>query len=481
MNTKRNRFRIGNQFVIFMIICLIPVSEGFARIQNYEQSYRYYEAVEVPGELLEGTVGRPLSSLALYSYSENGFEQVVCQLDEKTSNGSYIFTHGKENNKDESNGIFDRQDLLVFMARDAGEMAPADTMPEMAENIIPIELRDPLTGDTYYVYFASFKDQAPIFEFKPYITVDDSEGKFNIRSNSFGYDGLIKNKGKKSQTFTVFMDKFWLNPEIGGNGQNIIDRQKVRGKIRFLGGLVKVGFGEEMVNGGVVAYKKGPVRINVHSVMYPKFPMGIKGPKFYIDTVMIDTITLIRTIMGVPFNPGALITDMTLSFGQELSENAKGMIYYSSENPEGFLIDGKKSKKEKKYSTAKNKWYLVVGPQGSQIQKTVFDPKFLVKGEESSIFNDDETDKHPPENFPGDIGATFDQLKIKALASGIYHIDTTGFMPDFFYKNNSYDKKYLEGLLHLQDAPLHIKIGNGEIKNKGMENRQLLKTKLDKE
>lgn len=460
-----------------MFFLLVFLSHANASIPANQGRGRYYEPVEIPGNLVKEIVGTPIGKIMVSAFQNGQFIPVTFQVDELTIKGDFILPQGPEGNGNLSNGKYDEQDLIVFMARHAGEKAPDGLSPENVKSTIPVIVTDPSSKESSWVYISIAVNGASSIKLPPVTTLNNEDpSMFNVRCASWGYDGLVKNKGKKNASPTVFIDRLWINEKGGGNSQNIFDRQKVRGCIRFMKGLVKVSFSEAIVKGGIVAYKEGPVRIITHSCMYPAFPLGIKGPKFYIDAILVDSLTLTRTIMGVPFNPGALISDITLSFGMDLSENAKGMTYYSSETTEGFLIDGRMTDQEKTMSRKKNTWCLITGPQGTQISKTVFDPNFLKNGEVFSIYNDNEKDAHPPENFKGDIGTMFDQLVLKGIPSGKYFIDTTGCIPSHFYSEKGINKILLSEILNLQKEPLKLKAGDVEITNTAMSPREVIHT-----
>lgn len=458
--------------VLTIIGFLFPVERGAA-----DQSYngRYYEPVEVPGDLVGDLTGTPLESIAVFSYEDGQWNIVLSQIDEVAEDGSFVLPHGPESNEEMGNGKLDPRDLIVFMARDAGTKAPDGDKPEGAGKVVPIEIVDPLTGDVRWAYLSSFPGEAPVSGQEPYARLVDEEN-YNARFSTYGYDGLTNHREDESKP-TIFINKLWILSGAGGSEENIIDRQKIRGNITFLGGLVKVPINEKIVSGGLVAYKAGPVRIISHSCMYPLFPLGIKGPKFFIDSIMVDTLTLTTTIVNVPFDPGSLITDMTLVFMTDLSPSARGMYYYNSENREGFLIDGKMDEKELAFKEKKDQWRLVTGRQGTQIQYTVFDPKFMTDGKASSTYNDNESETHPPENFPGDIGAAADKIVISSLPQGSYQIKTFGCVPRDFFDPDGLNQEMLEDILNITKAPLRVKASGREIENQGGNQRQVIKLK----
>jgi hypothetical protein len=460
--------KINSIKALFLIslVTLLGASPLLAgQIGASKTSGRYYEPVEVPAKLLSDILNTDLKKIAVYSFKDSAFSPILYQIDEVTPDGDFVLTHGPENNADKGNGALDKQDLIVFMARDSGDICEGDQTPPGSIKTVPVELIDTVTSDTSWVYISSFNDNVPDSNLPPVSRLVD-KNNYHVRFPTYSYDGLT-NKREKESMPTIFINKLSVLPEAGGNNKNIIDRQKIRGEITFLGGIVNVPINEKIVSGGLVAYKAGPVRIISHSCMYPLFPLGIKGPRFFIDSIMVDTLTLTSTIVNVPFDPGSLIHDMTLVFATDLSPDAKGMLYYNSENMDGFKIDGKMDDKEKAFKEEKDKWRLVTGPQGTQIQSTVFDNKFMADGTATSTYNDDESDPHPPENFVGDIGAAADRINIKSLATDSYVIKTFGCVPYNFYDPNGLNTDYLNSILNISNSPLQVKVGDKTIENKG--------------
>jgi len=453
-------------FVCALFFIFLPPTGVLGEAENKKRDGRFYEPVEVPGNILDSLKGRKIENLAVYVFRAGEWRPILFQVDELTPEGEFVLTNGPESNSNKANGVFDNQDMIVFMARDAGEKAETDKVPNGAESVVPVELINPDNQKSSWVYIALFSGRAPSPGLPPISILSVKEDKFNFKFSTYGYDSLI-NRREGKPIPTIFINKLWVLPEAGGNGQNIIDRQKIRGEFTFLGGTIKIPFNENLISGGVVAYKPGPVRIISRSCMYPLFPMKIKGPKFYIESIMVDTLTLTTTTIQVPFDPGSLITEMKLAFTTDLSPMAKGMRFYNSVNQGGFKIDGMMDQSELAFIKTKDNWRLVTGPQGAQIQFTKFDPKFLAKGEASSLYNDNEKDLHPPENFPGDIGAASDQIIVKSLSGGTYRITTFGCVPYDFYDTAGLDLKKLDKILLIEGKPLIIKVKERRIENKG--------------
>ena len=289
MTKKMKYISLASLFLaVFAGVLTVSASAGAPEREKW--GGRYYEPVEIPGEMLGPLLGQKIDRLAVFSWQGGAWKPVLSQVDERTPAGQFILTRGPEANAGLANGLFDPQDLLVFMAREAGEKAPEGKIPEGVNRVVPAELLDPVSGKQAWIYPAWLKDETPRTPLPPVSDLSEKDGGFFLRFPTYDYQALSNRRGKTTIP-TIFINQLRVLPEAGGNGENIIDRQKIRGMIRFLGGLIKVPFNEGIVSGGVVAYQPGPVRILTHSCMYPVFPLGIKGPKFYLDSILVDTLT----------------------------------------------------------------------------------------------------------------------------------------------------------------------------------------------
>ncbi len=78
--------------------------------------------------------------LELLAAANGTLEPIPFQIDERDRNEQLALPNGPVPSQDESPGVFDDNDLLVFAARDLGERA---TTADAAE----VEVADPLTGE----------------------------------------------------------------------------------------------------------------------------------------------------------------------------------------------------------------------------------------------------------------------------------------------------------------------------------------------
>ena len=117
---------------------------------------RLADPVLVTGEMLpEDFLGVESHRLRLYSHRDGALVPIRFQVDERTEEGDWVFAHGKRNNRYRSTGRLDGQDVILFMARDAGpEAAGTLDLPGEPERILPIEIADPVDRGRGWVYLA---------------------------------------------------------------------------------------------------------------------------------------------------------------------------------------------------------------------------------------------------------------------------------------------------------------------------------------
>ncbi|HUE29909.1 MAG TPA: hypothetical protein VMR79_03490, partial [Verrucomicrobiae bacterium] len=121
---------------------------------------RVYDALEVPGAELHHLGGTPLERLGLLAFRRGQPAPVPFQVDERRGR-KLALPGGPEPTADDKPGVLDADDLLVFMACDAGEQASAAELARALEaagaGAVWRELRieDPVVHTRGFVYLVS--------------------------------------------------------------------------------------------------------------------------------------------------------------------------------------------------------------------------------------------------------------------------------------------------------------------------------------
>ena len=430
---------------------------------------RFYDPVEFRSEMLEGLLGKKLSHLRLYSFGEGSFKQVSYQFDEWTEDGFLIMDRGPEQNGELANGILDRQDMLVFMARDVGDRVSRDLWPQGAGQGIEIEILDPSTGGTGWCYLLHFPESAPETSFPMLVDVDDTE---ELIANGSTYSMVGTNQTSGDIVYkTVSNHHIWVTPEGGGDGKDFIDVSKLRIEARLLFGLIRIRLNESYVIGEVSKYKTGPIRSVCLQWGGFKLPLRLhnfKTPKLNINVYVYDTMTLIGVATNILFNPGKVLTDYSMSVGYDLHHpHGYGMQWYNSNNLEGFLADGVTSPLEAEYDDSSDQWRSIVGSNGWMIHRSTWDKEYFEQAETKVHYRDDIESYFPPEYYPGDLGYYYTISTVKSMKPRKYKFQMDWYWPYNFYDPDGVRLDIVDQIVSIQDKPLVIKVGSRQVTSSG--------------
>src|SRR5207248_1109409 len=119
--------------------------------------------VVLQGKELPRLKGTHKDKVRLYAQKNGTLQPIPYQVDERTPEGNYCFTDGPEEMRvrDTDNGLIDDNDEVVFMARDAGDLADEKGFPAGQKAVHLIQLTDPVDNTTGWVYAFVFDEPPP--------------------------------------------------------------------------------------------------------------------------------------------------------------------------------------------------------------------------------------------------------------------------------------------------------------------------------
>jgi len=339
---------------------------------------RNNDPVVVKGSNLSCMIGVQPSLIVAYKFDGTNLVQIPMQVDEvvvKEASAPYnnlgcaFGTISNNNTYDnisfyadantftgpDTNPLFDNDDELVFMAKDAGlKLTICPLTPTGVINNITceLELRDPINNALLgYVYL-----------FQQNGTLNQSAG-INYVTYNFTYannyqatydicaGGMTENSTVTTANYSMKFSKRVINDELkisagGATNVDILDRHQ------FFVAPNNCFRSEDTFSdsrGTVVTSKNGPVRA-IRSVMGANSGVGTQGTmKFTESRVDYQLDFRVHPIGG--------FHDV-----MDLNPNAIGMMYYNNQNPNGVVINGVQ---DVLVTTNPNVWELYTGNQGS--------------------------------------------------------------------------------------------------------------------
>ena len=150
--------------------------------------------------------------------------------------------------------IFDNNDVIVFLAIDAGDKDRKSIMRLGADKLLELKITDPVNQTKGWVYLAHFESDAPAISDIRYVQYDPEKLRVSGPEHEFLY----------SLNQTMILDDFKLG------GVSVLAGNRIRGEVTTgIGPLtLDFEFNEKDIRGYSSGYINGPVRIVKRSVEY---------------------------------------------------------------------------------------------------------------------------------------------------------------------------------------------------------------------
>jgi len=413
------------------------------------------DPVLVTGDTLpRDFLGAEIRGLRLYGNRDGVLVPIRFQVDERTPEGDWILPFGKRSNAARSNGRLDAQDVLLFMARDAGpEAAGLGELPG-ASRVLPIELRDPVDGARAWVVLARYDEgtappPCPLPDYVQY----DAENEV-ISSACTRAEYLITEDG----LHTTFYLHHSTPPGAGGSGENLVDRLKFRVALQFFS-FLPISLQEERLGSDRIAYIQGPVRNVRRYEQFVKLPLGFRGVKTFADVETYEGFASVPITLQVPRGFQRMVSSSRIRYGTDYAPAVIGSFFRNSQEPDALIIDGRMSEAERRFPREQDSWRIFYGPYGVLMTRTLFPPELLEMVTVSQGYLDDLGAALPVERFPGSIGYAYTEIQADKVRPGKYRLFLDFYFPPHYRPGD--EQRYLR----LRDNPLEILIDGRQTLN----------------
>ncbi|MFA6450700.1 MAG: hypothetical protein WCX65_14600 [bacterium] len=405
---------------------------------------RKSDPVIIAGQKIEPMTGVSPEKIRMYAAGSNGvLKPIPYQIDERDENGDLIFPFGPKKSKD-SNPDFDANDELVFMAKDAGARVARKAWPKDALKGAGIEIEDPLDGSRAWAYAFAF-DSPPARSDVVYASISKDSMKITTPNFSTQF----------CKEAPIAFCAIALTPAGGGDGQNYIDRLKVRVSVTPKLINVCIEKSENDFASELIAYINGPVRVirrtNNKMMLFGRIP----SPGSIVDNVYYYDQFIFPTVIDVPFDMATFLREMKFRVTTDHNRRAIGKRFVNSNNPKGVAIDGKMSPEEKNLNLDPYKWMIIHGTEpgkrGGWLNRIYYDEG--IKAQPYLYYMDDAKALDPPETDPGQIGNIgYDIRYMETLTKGTWRLTS------YMYNIPDYHPGAEKEFLNILDHPLKISI-----------------------
>ncbi|MDY6822525.1 MAG: hypothetical protein SWH68_01810 [Thermodesulfobacteriota bacterium] len=375
----------------------------------------------------------PISNYRLYAIKDGRMQPIPFQIDERHQNGEFVLTGGENPTTDEDEGIFDKNDELVFMARDTGDkLAAQDMLPDNIEAVAELEISDPVTGDTAWAYLISFNfPQEPLET--DYVSYKPTHQTISTPYYAAGFN----------PDHPAAPSDYSFMKALNGSGEDFLDRAKIRVAMRSMG--ITLHRNEEDIKVKEIGYIDGPVRVVVYNQTTTPLFLGIPASSTKQYTYYYPMNADFGFAVSFPLKPGMFRVEIIDDF-----KDAIGWTFYNSNNPEGLMIDGETGPADKNLDRSPWDWSVLSDGTHSFWSRWKTPEDCTVAA--AQYFNDDMTAEDELEDTPGESpGIGFDfkdgwkELEEDRVEFRLIHFFTRGYTPAM-----------VQEITQVHDAPLEV-------------------------
>jgi hypothetical protein len=346
---------------------------------------RRHEPIEMSAIRLRRLGGTRIDRIGMVAYRNGAAQPIPFQIDErKPGSGGMAMEGGRDPTIDDSPGVLDRDDLLVFMACDAGERAPGGTPPAAAGR--EIRLDDPVAGTTGWAYVVVADD--PPRTDRRYVEYDVGQDRVIARGYRVGMVRALP------ADFSIGY--------VGPMTPNLLDGLRLRAEARLRPGLARWTVTERDGSHALVAWHAGPVRVVRRSRHKVDVGMGLELTAGMAQTYFYGEYVYGPGSMRLPISPGLLFSSITAMGGVDM-QVPPGWRYVAPGAPApGFAIDGHMDAAERGFD-GHGAWFVLVGDRQAILVAITMSQNLKRTIPLSLTYVDDASRRAPPEVLPGSV------------------------------------------------------------------------------
>jgi len=352
---------------------------------------RSEDQLVVPGKAVPPALNWPIAQTRAFAVKQEKARAIPFQIDEVNADGKYIVTHGPQ--RSVGDGLIGPNDEIVFMVLDAGDQGGRELLPPGFSQVAELQIADPLDGGKAWVYLANYPQNPPPLSSEDYVRFDNQITRVDTMRYAMGFH----------QRATLSIGYLAIKPAGGSDGQNIVDRLKIRFSAEIRGGLGSIDKNEEQFTSQTIGWIDGPVRV-IRSTANQMKLWKIKTPSAYLNNIYYLNSFEFPTEINLPFNPGVLLRDMKFRVSTDGLCRLTGHEFYNSRNTQGVVVDGAMSEAERKLDLSPYAWSAVVvsNREAAWINRLMYDPSSPAVP--MLYYNDNKAHLDPPEEDPGECG-----------------------------------------------------------------------------
>lgn len=243
---------------------------------------RSIDPITVSGPEASTLFGMEISNIRAMVSRNGKIYPIPFQIDQKDSNNDWVWDsvtykgeepgipeHPYDDQDPVNKRIFDENDVIVLMVKDAGDKDRDGIMRTSADKLIEVEITDAIDNQRGWVYITYYDSNAPALSNVRYVHYDPKNHLVTATNHEFEYSP----------------DHIMVLEDVRIDGASIIERNSIRGEVSVGFGPFPISFefNEESFKGYTYGHIEGPVRVIKRSIENVELRMGISSPPANCD------------------------------------------------------------------------------------------------------------------------------------------------------------------------------------------------------
>lgn len=364
---------IASAFFVLAVVGVVPSplrATGAAR---------FGDVVAVAGADLQILRGRPIDAIGALACDQDGCRPIPMQIDERDPGGAWVLDGGPHPSGDTPARLLDDNDELLFMATDAGAGRALAASFADGDRVVEIVVFDPLaqTDRRVYVFAADGGIQTPPRHYLAYDPVSDRFSGARVR---MGF-------GEAVPTYTAI-----------GDGDNILDRLKVRTTASLFWGWLRFSRDEGDLSTERVGWRAGPIRVIRHQAQQVRLGWGIRSPTFHSYTYFYRDFAELPVGLRLRVPATYFFTDISIEVLLDFRD-LRGWRFHLTGMPAMVDVGRADAAVVGALNRRSDTSFALLGPQLSLVQVFGFSPS-LESVDKKLVYREGPT-PDPPESIAG--------------------------------------------------------------------------------
>ncbi|MEW6776702.1 MAG: hypothetical protein AB1405_10440 [Bdellovibrionota bacterium] len=375
----------GTAFAAVAAFCL---SSPAAALDSKAPSNTDALPLVIRGQEVPSLLGENPLKLSAFTCKGESAVPLLFQVDEVNADGRVLPAEAAPRLlADEKPGVLDENDEIVLLLRDLQGECPSERLVQAQGKVTAVQVSAEYLKAPAWVYFlAGERGYVPS---GGYVRYDAAKNLAATSAQSWGYL-------PQQPAITSLISYRDLR---GREEEDLVDRLKVRFKIRALKSLVRLSIDEDDLEYALEGVRTGPVRVSREVTVTVKTVPGFTLHAF-VRYEHYERLWRGHVRFRVPGLAALFLSSMDATFAHDFTD-LRGLTLLTSGLPQGALIDGKMIEREKSILFGTEPWYFLSGGGLNQVTALDLDKGLDLRA--GTLFIDDPAYEDPPEGTPGGV------------------------------------------------------------------------------